>query len=157
MQADVLKLEFNHLGPSIFCETKIMLYNEQIIKKYLTYLENCAINKQPAKYYSDTFHNFVLNISRTTLKIIKKKIFDYLKMCGMTDIQNLYYILGEYNNFGIYNVLLQDNKLILELQFELYYNLKDFTNISGSLSFSNQQIYTHCIINEQFNCKELQE
>ena len=149
MQMYILKINLKDIGDLMICEAKIELYNKNTIQKYLKNLENVVRNTQPTTYFLDTFNNFVLNITRTSLKHLKTKIFNYLRNHNLTNTQNVYYILGEYNNFGIQNVYLQNDKLILELQFELYYKLKDFVNISGCLSNSNLQIYTHCIYNDE--------
>ncbi len=148
MDLEILKIDFYNFDSSILCETKIKMRNKKMAQKYLIYLENYVKNKQPTLYFSDIFNNFVINLSRSVMKNIQHDLFKYLEQINLKNKQNLYYILAEYNNFGIRNVVLQNNNLVFDLQFELYCYLKDFTNISRALSHSNHQIYTHCLSND---------
>ncbi len=149
MNLEILKIDFYNFDSSILCETKIKMCNKKTTQKYLIYLENYVKNKQPTTYFSDIFNNFVVNLSRSVMKNIQHDLFEYLKQNNLKNKQNLYYILAEYNNFGIRNVINQNNNLVFDLQFELYCYLRDFTNISRALSHSNYQIYTHCISDDK--------
>ncbi len=151
MQMYIHKLYFFDLKKSLLCDVKISLYNKETVQKYLSYL-NKTINLHDnitATYHVDNFNNFTLNISRTVLKTIQKRMFENLKRFDKQETINLYYILGNHNNFGIKNVELINDKLFVDLQFELFYELKDFISMSGPLANSNIQTYTQCLFNDE--------
>jgi hypothetical protein len=75
-----------------------------------------------------------------------------LKNYNRDSSAGLYYILGEFNNFGILKTELStDEQLTIYLQLELYYNMHDFVNISGMLSNSDHIIYSRFISEKQHN------
>ena len=148
------------LDKTMLCNLKIELIDDSLNQKYLNHLRTCLRHKEKPyyTYFYDLFHSFVLNISQTALQKANAQIFKMLKYYKK-DTTGLYYILGEFNNFGITNVQQVNNHLILQLQFDFYYQLQDFTNASAMLTNSGHSIYARYLTDQQhsFNTFHMEE
>jgi len=150
----ILNINCQDLQYAMLCDLKIKLVDSSLNKKYLNHLRTCTRHREKPyyEYFYDLFQNLLLNISQSARYSIEEHLFRMLKNYNRDSCTGLYYILGEFNNFGILKTELStDEQLTIYLQLELYYNMHDFVNISGMLSNADHIIYSRFISEKQHN------
>ena len=152
--------EIKHFEQNLVFTGKIIINDSHLFANFNNYDQNYRYtNQQPKAYYRRYFKDVCINTAREILKQIQNENSPTFKQMFENNdckIENLYFILGEHNDYGIIDWIVKEaSEIEMIFQVECYYNFNHFVNISGSLAHSNVAIYSNVINNPKYLKKQL--
>jgi len=152
--------EIKHFDQSLVFTGTVKVNDPHLFTIFNNYNQNYRYSiQQPKAYYRRYFKDVCTNTAREILKNIQHEsspTFFQLFENTTRKIENLYFILGDHNDYGIVDWNVQSSSQIeILFQVECYYDFSAFVSISGSLAHSNVSIYSNVINNPKYLKKHI--
>lgn len=152
--------EIKHFNQSLVFTSKVTINDSHLFAAFNSYNQNYRYsNIRPNDYHLRYFKDIITHTGREILKSIQNESNPTFSKMFVNDnkIENLYFILGDHNDYGIldWQINTLSSQIEIIFQVECYYNFTTFVSISGSLAHSNVSIYSNVINNPKYLKKNL--